>query len=76
MSNHKHHRSSASFDLDELVKKVADQDPNYENLQVKMLKKEMDEYTQNQKGLIFYRKRLYIPNVDSLKKEILDEYHK
>ena len=31
--------SSASFDIEELVKKVADQDPNYENLQVKMLKK-------------------------------------
>ena len=41
--------SSASFDLEELVKKVADQDPNYESLQVRMMKKEMDEYTQNQK---------------------------
>ena len=36
----------------------------------------MARYTQNQKGLICYRNRLYIPNVDSLKKEILDEYHK
>ena len=68
--------SSASFDLEELVKKVADQDPNYENLQVKTLKKEMAEYTQNQKGLICYKNRFYIPNIESLKKEILDEYHK
>ena len=68
--------SSASFDLEELVKKVAYQDPNYENLQLKMLKKEMAEYTQNQKGLISYKNRFYIPNVESLKKEILDEYHK
>ena len=60
--------SSASFDLEEPVKKVADQDSNYENLQVKMLKKEVVEYTQNQKWLICYRNRLYIPNVDSLKK--------
>ena len=37
--------SSASLDLKELVKKVASQDPNYENLQVKMMKKEMAEYT-------------------------------
>ena len=36
----------------------------------------MAEYTQNQKGLICYKNRLYIPNVESLKKEILDEYHK
>ena len=60
--------SSASFDLEELVKKVADQDPNYEELQVKMSKKEMVEYTQNQRGLIYYKNRLYIPNVESLKK--------
>ena len=39
--------SSASFDLEELVKNVAGQDPNYEDLQLKMLKKEMVEYTQN-----------------------------
>lgn len=68
--------SSANFDLEDLVKKVADQDPNYENLQVKILKKEMAEYTQNQKGLICYKNRLYIPNVETLKKEILDEYYK
>ena len=60
--------SSASLDLEELVKKVVYQDPNYENLQLKMLKKEMVEYTQNQKGLICYKNRLYIPNVESSKK--------
>ena len=59
--------SSANFDLEDLVKKVADQDPNYETLQVKIIKKEMDEYTQNQKGLICYKNRLYVPNVDTLK---------
>ena len=68
--------SSASVELEELVTKVAGQDPNYEDLQLKMLKKEMAEYTQNQKGLISYRNRLCISNVESLKKEILDEYHK
>ena len=60
--------SSAIFDLEELFKKVSDQDPNYEDLQLKMMKKEMVEYIQNQKGLICYKNRLYIPNVDSLKK--------
>ena len=68
--------SSASFDLEELVKKVIEQDPTYENLQVKILNKEMDEYTQKQKGLICYKSRLYVPNVESLKREILDEYQK
>ena len=68
--------SSANFDLEDLIRKTADQDPDYENLQVKTLKKEMVEYTQNQKGLICYKNRLYVPNVESLKREILDEYHK
>ena len=36
----------------------------------------MKGYTQNHNGRIYYRGRLYIPNVDSLKKEILDEYDK
>ena len=66
--NISHIGSSASFDLEDLVEKVADQDPNYGNLQVKILRKEMAEYTQNQKGLICYKNRLYIPNVDYLRK--------
>ena len=58
------------------MKKAADQDPNYETLLVKLLKKEKIDYTQFQKWLIFYKNILYIPNVESLKREILDEYHK
>ena len=41
--------SSANFDLEYSVKKVANQDPNYETLQVKIIKKEMAKYTQNKK---------------------------
>ena len=36
----------------------------------------MAKYTQNQRGMICYKNRLCIPNVEYLKKEILDEYHK
>ena len=60
--------SSVKLELEELVKQAADQDPNYENLQVKIQKKEMAEYTQNQKGLICYKNRFYIPKVGTLKK--------
>ena len=35
--------SSANFDLEDLVKKVADHDPNNETLQVKIINKDMDE---------------------------------
>ena len=68
--------SSVNFDIERRIQEVVNQDQNYEKLQAQMLKKEMKGYTHNQKGLICYRDRLYIPDVDSLKKEILDEYHK
>ena len=68
--------SSAQIDVEDLVNKAANQDPNYETLLVKLQKKEKTDFTQNQKGLICYKNRLYIPNVESLKREILDEYHK
>ena len=58
------------------MKKEVDQDHNYETLLVKLLKRKKIDFTQNQKGLICYKNRLYIPNVETLKREILDEYHK
>ena len=67
---------NVQIDVEDLVEKAANQDPNYETLLVKLLKKEKTDFTQNQKGLICYKHRLYIPNVESLKKEILYEYHK
>ena len=58
------------------MRKEANQDPNYDTLLVKLQKREKFDFTQNQKGLLYYKNRLYIPNVESLKREILDEYHK
>ena len=68
--------SSAQIEVEELVRKAANQDPNYETLLVKLQKRDKTYFTQNQKGLLYYKNRLYIPNVESLKREILDEYHK
>ena len=41
--------SSAQIDVEELVIKVANQDPNYETLLVKLQKKEKTGFTQNKK---------------------------
>ena len=68
--------SSAQIDVEYLVNKAANQDPIYETLLVQLQKKEKIDFTQNQKGLICYKNRLYIPNVESFKREILDAYHK
>ena len=68
--------SSAQIEVEELVRKAVNQDPNYETLLVKLQKKEKTDFTQNQQGLISYKNRLYVPHVESLKREIPDEYHK
>ena len=68
--------SSENFDIEGLIQEVMRQDPDYEKHQKKLQKNEIVGYTQNQKGLICNKDRLYIPNVNSLKSEILDEYHK
>ena len=59
--------SSVKFYIEELIQEVMRQDPNYVKLQEKLQKTEIVGYTQNQKGLIYYQNRLYIPNVTSLK---------
>ena len=64
------------MEVEELVGKAASQDPNYETLLVKLQKRDKTKFSQNQKALLYYKNRLYIPNVESLKMEILDEYHK
>ena len=33
-------------------------------------------YELNVAGILYYRKRIYIPNQDEVKKKVLDEYHK
>ena len=68
--------SSAQMEIEELVGKVANQDPNYEALLVKLQKRGKTDFTKNQRGLLYYKNRLYIPDIESLKREILDEYHK
>ena len=64
------------MEIEELVGKAANQDPNYEALLVKLQKRGKTDFTKNQRGLLYYKNRLYIPNIESLKREILDEYHK
>ena len=68
--------SSAQMEIEELVGKAATQDPNYEALLVKLQTRDKTDFTKNPQGLLYFKNRLYIPNIESLKREILDEYHK
>ena len=55
-------------------------DENYQNLQTKAANHLTESlstgYSINEKGLILYKKRLYIPNVPKIKLLILNEIHK
>ena len=60
--------SSVKFDIEELIQEMMMQDSNYVNLKLKLQKTEIVGYTQNQKGLIYCNKRLYIPKCDIIRK--------
>ena len=45
--------SSAQMEIEELVGKEANQDPNYEALLVQLQKKNKTDFTKNQKGLLY-----------------------
>ena len=60
--------SSAQIDVEDLVKKAANQDPNYETLLMKLPKKEKIDFTQNQEGLIYYKKQIICSKCGDLEK--------
>eukprot|EP00253_Pinus_taeda_P020750 PITA_20750 len=64
----------------EEIKQVAEQDPEYQ--QKKRQVQEVTSHLRQQgyelktPGILYYKKRIYIPNQAEVKKRILDEYHK
>ena len=67
-------------DLEEQLEEGVTLDENYQKLQEKITKKLIESlsigYSLNEKGLILYKNRLYIPNVPKIKLLILNEIHK
>ena len=67
-------------DLEEQLKARIEQDENYLKLQAKVKENLIESlsigYSLNEKGLLLYKDRLYVPNVPKIKLLILDEIHK
>ena len=67
-------------DLVNIIKLANIHDVEYENLLNKLLKDEVNlngkEFKVDQKGLIWFKGRIYMPNVADLKLFILNEMHK
>ena len=67
-------------DLEEQFKAGIEQDENYLKLQAKAKKNIIQSlstgYSLNEKGLLMYKDRLYIPNVPNIKLPILNQIYK
>ena len=72
--------SQPESDLLRRIKTTNIHDVEYEKLLNKLLKHEVNlngtEFKVDQKGLIWFKGRIYMPNVADLKFFILDEMHK
>ena len=72
--------STYKIDLEDQLEEGVKLDENYQKLQAKVAENVTESlsigYSLNEKGLILYKDRLYIPNVPKLKLLILCEIHK
>ena len=68
------------IDLEERLEEGVKLDENYQKLQAKVVENLTEilstGYSLNEKGLLLYKNRLYIPNVPKIKLMILNEIHK
>ena len=66
--------------LEEQLEDGIEQDENYRKLQAKVRENIIESlstgYSLNEKGLLLYKDRLYVPNVPKIKLLILNEFHK
>ena len=72
--------STYKTDLEEQLEDEIEQDENYRKLQAKVRENLIESlstgYNLNEKGLLLYKDRLYVPNVPKIKLLILNKIHK
>jgi hypothetical protein len=73
-------KSNYETDLEEKVKIVAEKDIEYQNIKSKLTKKQVEDeksdFRLSKNGLLMYKNRLYVPEVEEIKLLILNELHK
>ena len=66
--------------LGEMIIRAAGQDATYQQIKQQVQqptrKEEQPDYVLDAVGLLYYKKRLYVPNQNNIKNLILDEYQK
>ena len=71
---------SYKIELDDKFEDGVKMDKDYQNLREKVTENESEymktNFTLNEKGLMLYKNRLYVPNVPEIKLLILNEVHK
>lgn len=65
--------------FEEMIKKAAEQDAKYQQIkqqvQQSTSEKNQQGYEMDGAGMLYYKKRLYVPDQNSIKNLILDEFH-
>jgi hypothetical protein len=73
-------RSNYETDLEEKVKMAAEKDKEYQSIKSKLTENqaetEKSDLRLSKNGLLMYKNRLYIPEVEEIKLLILNELHK
>jgi hypothetical protein len=73
-------RSNYETDLEEKVKIVAEKDIEYQSIKSKLTENQVEteksDFRLSKNGLLMYKNRLYIPEVEEIKLLILNELHK
>jgi len=63
----------------EIIKEIADQDTEYQQLKLQIQQSarvdSQQEYELDNAGLIYFKQRLYVPNQSRIKNLIMDEFH-
>ena len=72
--------SSYKIELDDKLEERIKMDKEYQNLREKVTDNEYEivktDFSLNEKGLMLYKNKLYVPNIPEIKLLILNEVHK
>ena len=72
--------SKGKSTFEEMIKKATEQDTAYQQIKQRAKhstnKENWQGYAMDVAGMLYYKKRLYVPNQNSIKNLILDEFHK
>jgi hypothetical protein len=62
--------------LQQKIGVAQEEDNDFQSFKRKMLSKEGSDYREEENGMLYFHDRIYVPNEEDLRKQILEEAHK